>query len=105
MNDQTIARPRACSKHPWPLPGGSPARVRDQLIARGLAMLGRPGALWLASAAAVALSWRRGPDGAPTLAPPTTADVDALASSPEAATIDASTRGWALGLLRSVATP
>lgn len=83
----------------------TPAQVRAELLRRGLARLGQPGALWLASGAAVALAWRAGPDGAPELAGPTWADVDTLARDPEALALDASDREDALALLRGIARP
>jgi hypothetical protein len=75
----------------------TPAQVRAELLRRMFAARG-PAGLWLASAAALALSWRTGPDGAPVLAPPTLAEVEsdrygwALArrdlNDPESATWD-----------------
>jgi len=82
----------------------TPAQVRAELVRRGLARVGHPGALWLASAAALALSWRPGPDGAPELAPPTTSEVEALARDPEALALEAEDREGALCLLRAIAT-
>ena len=78
----------------------TPAQVRDELLRRMFAARG-PAGLWLASAAALALSWRTGPNGAPVLAPPTRLEVEALAH--EAADVDAADRDAALGLLRGIA--
>ncbi len=76
------------------------AQVRAELLRRMFAARG-PGGLWLASAAALALSWRTGPDGAPALQPPTLLEVETLAS--KAADVDAADRDAALGLLRGIA--
>lgn len=44
------------------------------------------------------------PDGAPALLPPTTGDVEALASAPDVGSVDAAERDAALALLRGIAT-
>ncbi len=78
----------------------TPAMVREELLRRMFAARGAAG-LWLASAAALALSWRAGPDGAPALQPPTLLEVETLASA--GADVDAVDRDAALGLLRGIA--
>lgn len=79
----------------------TPAAVRDELLARAL----RADAtrLWLASAAHVAVSWRRDEGGRMAAEGPTRAEVAQLEL--HAGAVDPAVRDAALDLLRSIARP
>jgi hypothetical protein len=101
MSDSTIARRKACAQPNVARPPSalSPALVRDELLTRALRADAQR--LWLASAAHVALSWRR-VDGSMRAEGPTLADVDELAR--HAGAVEPAVRDAALSLLRSIAT-
>lgn len=79
----------------------TPAQARDELTRRALAADRMR--LWLASAAHVAVSWRRDDAGAMVAEGPTRAEIAQLER--HAGDVDAVVRDDALAVLREVARP